>query len=638
MSAKGMDVFSLRDSVVREYKQFATSFTTICATDIREQVEAIYAEERYWPEPLIQLNPNYQRVTTVEKLAADGVLDPVCADIFRTGHSVTFPRGEPLTLFKHQEQALSLASDGESYVVTTGTGSGKSLCFFIPIVHAVLTEKRQGGPQRTRAIVIYPMNALANSQRDELAKYVENVPGDPISFARYTGQETAEQRKAIADSPPDILLTNFMMLELLMTRQDDLDRRVIGNCAGLRFLVLDELHTYRGRQGADVALLVRRVRERLAPDRLQCIGTSATMASEGAQEEKNRTVATVASKLFAVTIPETNVIVETLERVTSSAVDKKLKKTLGPAIDAELSRKISDAELRVHPLAVWVETKLGITFSEPEQKWLRARPQTVTEAVAMLKQESGRDEAACRRALRDLLLVSSIPEIERTGQPGASKRAFFAFKLHQFISGAGHAFATLEAPGRRKVTVEGQQYLPGDPSKRLYPVHFCRGCGQEYHPVRMAQDGADRVLLARDPVLERHVAIKLLRDDLTIGGDVRDSLFVRMRHEARAAARVTHPNLVVIHDMGEDVGVEAFARQQAAVIGRPDSRPTLAAIKCPTLVLTGDRDNTIPNALSVEMAKGIAGAKLVILQDCGHLPQPEQPEATADALVEWLRS
>ena len=498
MSAKGMDVFSLRDSVVREYKQFATSFTTICATDIREQVEAIYGEERYWPEPLIQLNPNYQRVTTVEKLAADGVLDPVCADIFRTGHSVTSPRGEPLTLFKHQEQALSLASDGESYVVTTGTGSGKSLCFFIPIVHAVLTEKRQGGPQRTRAIVIYPMNALANSQRDELAKYVENVPGDPISFARYTGQETAEQRKAIADSPPDILLTNFMMLELLMTRQDDLDRRVIGNCAGLRFLVLDELHTYRGRQGADVALLVRRVRERLAPDRLQCIGTSATMASEGAQEEKNRTVATVASKLFAVTIPETNVIVETLERVTSSAVDKKLKKTLGPAIDAELSRNISDAELRVHPLAVWVETKLGITFSEPEQKWLRARPQTVTEAVAMLKQESGRDEAACRRALRDLLLVSSIPEIERTGQPGASKRAFFAFKLHQFISGAGHAFATLEAPGRRKVTVEGQQYLPGEPSKRLYPVHFCRTCGQEYHPVRLVHDDEDRLLLARD--------------------------------------------------------------------------------------------------------------------------------------------
>jgi pimeloyl-ACP methyl ester carboxylesterase len=89
--------------------------------------------------------------------------------------------------------------------------------------------------------------------------------------------------------------------------------------------------------------------------------------------------------------------------------------------------------------------------------------------------------------------------------------------------------------------------------------------------------------------------------------------------------------------MGEDVGAEAFVRQQQAVISRADSRPMLAWIKCPTLVLTGDEDNTIPNSLSVEMAGGIHGAKLMILPNCGHLPQPEQPQATADALVEWLR-
>jgi pimeloyl-ACP methyl ester carboxylesterase len=90
--------------------------------------------------------------------------------------------------------------------------------------------------------------------------------------------------------------------------------------------------------------------------------------------------------------------------------------------------------------------------------------------------------------------------------------------------------------------------------------------------------------------------------------------------------------------MGADVGPEAFIRQQTAVMRRPDSRPTLAAITCPTLVLTGDEDNTIPNSLSVEMADGIHGAKLVILPHCGHLPQPEQPQATAEALAEWLQS
>ncbi|AJA60617.1 MULTISPECIES: alpha/beta fold hydrolase [Bradyrhizobium] len=92
----------------------------------------------------------------------------------------------------------------------------------------------------------------------------------------------------------------------------------------------------------------------------------------------------------------------------------------------------------------------------------------------------------------------------------------------------------------------------------------------------------------------------------------------------------------LVHEQGEDVGVEGYLRQQTAIIARVDSRPTLATIKCPTLVLTGDQDNTIPNAFSREMAEGIAGARLVILERCGHLPQPEQPEATARALAEWL--
>ncbi|HEX9592466.1 MAG TPA: DEAD/DEAH box helicase, partial [bacterium] len=412
-----MDVFSLRDTVVGEYKKFATSFTTIHAGDIRQQVQAIYAEERYWPEPLIQINPNYRRTTTVDKLVAASSLHPKCAEIFRTSPTADAPQGEPLSLYKHQEQAIALASQGESYVVTTGTGSGKSLCFFIPIVDAVLREKERGGPALTRAIIIYPMNALANSQREELDKYIGNVPGaPPVTFARYTGQDDTAERQRISENPPDILLTNFMMLELLMTRQDNLDRRVIGNCLDLRFLVLDELHTYRGRQGADVALLVRRVRERLAPHHLQCIGTSATMASEGSLEDKSRVVAGVASKLFASDIPESNVIVETLERVTDAAQNNStVKHALPPTIDAGIPSDIADEALRVHPLAIWAETSLGVTWSEGDQRWLRARPLTVTEAVAALAADAGRPADACRKALRDLLLVSSVPEADRTG-------------------------------------------------------------------------------------------------------------------------------------------------------------------------------------------------------------------------------
>jgi pimeloyl-ACP methyl ester carboxylesterase len=114
---------------------------------------------------------------------------------------------------------------------------------------------------------------------------------------------------------------------------------------------------------------------------------------------------------------------------------------------------------------------------------------------------------------------------------------------------------------------------------------------------------------------------------------VLDELFPGFVHSSR---REDVSLRQLVHNMGADVGSDAFIRQQTAIMGRPDSRPVLAAIKCPTLVLTGDEDNTNPNALSVEMAEGIKGAKLVILPNCGHLPQPEQPKATAEALAEWL--
>jgi hypothetical protein len=244
------------------------------------------------------------------------------------------------------------------------------------------------------------------------------------------------------------------------------------------------------------------------------------MASEGSIEDKNRVVASVGSKLFSIEIPDSNVIVETLERVTdSTATADSVRTLLGPAIDAGLNPSIRDAELRTHPLAVWVETRLGVTWSDVDQRWVRARPLTVTEAVSALSEDSGRPVDACRSALRNLLLISTVPEIDRTGFPNANSRSFFAFKLHQFISGAGHAFSTLEAPGRRTVTVEGQQFLPGDPEKRLYPNHFCRECGHEYHPVRFAiDDSGNRVFFARD--IDDAAPIPADEEDETAGNEV----------------------------------------------------------------------------------------------------------------------
>ena len=281
-----MDVFAFRDEIINEYEQFTRSFTKIRADDISNAVDSAYKDGKFWPAPLIQLNPNFEQGGLIEDLVSNGTLDAECGKIFRLKNADD-NFGRPLQLHRHQADAIDIAKSGESFVLTTGTGSGKSLAYFIPIIDSVLRRKHAGDTCKgISAIVVYPMNALCNSQREELEKYLRLGYGDgkePVTFARYTGQESPEERERIAKNPPDILLTNYVMLELIMTRFDESDKAVREHAAGLRFLVLDELHTYRGRQGADVALLVRRVRERFN-DRLQFIGTSATMASEGSPE------------------------------------------------------------------------------------------------------------------------------------------------------------------------------------------------------------------------------------------------------------------------------------------------------------------------------------------------------------------
>ncbi len=479
------DVFRFRDQVVSDYSEFSRSFTRIAAGDIRDAVDSEYAAGRYWPEPLIQINPNYQRKATVQTLSEHGELHPGCATLFLSGKPEGDPR--PLQLFAHQIEALAKGKSKQSFVVTTGTGSGKSLSFFLPIVDHVLRSKSVDSAPRTCAIVIYPMNALANSQMEELEKFLCDFPegSRPFTVGRYTGQESQSERLQIADCPPDILLTNFMMLELIMTRHDDTDRRVVEHCRGLQFLVLDELHTYRGRQGADVAMLVRRLRERLNAEDLVCIGTSATMSSAGNPADRNRTVADVASKLFGVRVSEHDVIGETLERVTDQSKDVA---AVCPLLLAEVQREeFSWPDLgafQKSPLAIWVELTLGIELNGDEAP-RRARPVTLHQASQRLMVDAGCSQGEAKTALQRFLVAAN----ELRTPLG---RAPFAFKLHQFISGPGKVLTTLEAPGKRHVTLDAQRFAPGRQGEgvRLYPAHFCRDCGQEYHPVWRTEQGS----------------------------------------------------------------------------------------------------------------------------------------------------
>ena len=135
-----MNVFEFRQKIVSDYERFTRSFCYIQAKDISDFADNAYADEKFWPDPLIQLNPNFVSDCTVEDLVRRGSLHPLCGDIFRIGKSEKHP-GRSLPLYKHQEEALIPAQSGKSYVVSTGTGSGKSLTYFIPIIDAILKSR-----------------------------------------------------------------------------------------------------------------------------------------------------------------------------------------------------------------------------------------------------------------------------------------------------------------------------------------------------------------------------------------------------------------------------------------------------------------------------------------------------------------
>ncbi|MBF0561547.1 MAG: DEAD/DEAH box helicase [Alphaproteobacteria bacterium] len=502
-----MNIFDLNTAVIEDYEHFARSFAKVRAPDINNRLDSLYEDRRFWPEALIQINPRFKTGGSVAEFVRRSGLSQECADIFIDSDFPATESDRTLKLHLHQRQAIGVALQGQSFVVTTGTGSGKSLCYFIPIIDAALKARKSGDRPRTRAIVIYPMNALANSQHKELEKFLGSDPAArSVSFNRYTGQESKVEREAIARNPPDILLTNFMMLELLMTRQDDIDRQVISNCEGLSFLVLDELHTYRGRQGADVAMLVRRVRERLVqPDAvLQCIGTSATMASNGADKDQSVAVAEVASTLFATPIAADGVIRETLERATDRCRTAEQVRPLLAGCVAESARlafggRLANSDIADHPLAIWIETTLGLS-ARADGSWERAKPMPLEAAARRLAEEAGCSFDDAKQAIQNCLLAASQSEKDRTGN--GSERPFFAFKLHQFISGAGRLYGTIEPPGVRRLDFDGQQFdsigAETGVKKRLYALHFCRNCGQEFHPVKLKTEAGATTALARD--------------------------------------------------------------------------------------------------------------------------------------------
>jgi ATP-dependent helicase YprA (DUF1998 family)/rubrerythrin len=281
------------------YRRYLRSLLPLRDDSLAEALDhAIDTSPLLTKGPLLESTPAYAPGVTIGDLVAEGVLDP--GFLRFTGPQLPVDR----PLYRHQELAIRTVCSGRNVVVATGTGSGKTESFLIPILAHLARESAAGtlGPG-VRALLLYPMNALANDQLKRLRAVLADVP--EITFGRYTGDTKEDRRRAEEDfhrlhpgqrrlpnellsreemrhSPPHLLLTNYAMLEYLLLRPQDMDLFDGEHSGQWRFVVVDEAHVYDGAKGAELAMLLRRLRDRVgAGSELQAIATSATVGADG---------------------------------------------------------------------------------------------------------------------------------------------------------------------------------------------------------------------------------------------------------------------------------------------------------------------------------------------------------------------
>lgn len=287
------------DHIYEKYRRYLQTIFSIDNENYNRQFHQLLSEKSSFAKgPYLEVQDSFEKGKSISELIEEGVLP-------KGFRKIRMPQERPL--YKHQEVALRKAQAGGNLIVSTGTGSGKTESFMIPILAHIIreheTKKLNPG---VRALLIYPMNALANDQMERLRELLADYP--EITYGSYTGQTKYTYKEALADyadlnegkkplpnelisrdqikeTPPHMLITNYAMLEYLMVRPGD-NIFFSGEYADKwKFIVLDEAHVYNGGSGIEVAMLLRRLKATLQNDSIQYFLTSATLGSEDSNQE-----------------------------------------------------------------------------------------------------------------------------------------------------------------------------------------------------------------------------------------------------------------------------------------------------------------------------------------------------------------
>lgn len=473
----GLNPISTTEKIKKDYTDYLSSMFYFQDGELVTQAKKILCEEgKFIKGPFIEITQPFITGKSIRSLMEEETLSEEFHYLDKS-----FPVDR--NLYVHQEQAIKKVVEGRNIIVATGTGSGKTECFLLPIINELMREKEAGTLTKgTRALLLYPMNALANDQVSRLRGILKEYPD--ITFGRYTGETEETQKKAeelfakthtegeripnelisremMRNNPPHILLTNYAMLEFLLLRPGD-NIFFDGEYAdSWKFIVLDEAHTYNGAKGTEISMLLQRLKQRILhgeEKQLTCIATSATL---GGGKEAHKEVAKFAQDLFHEPFVATDII-------ESQRVDLTDRSIQGMQRMSYEYEEIRGDEGKLFEL---LKNDLNVIKL---QQMLQRKSQLLSEVAEQFFEDENISEDEKMKAIVQLVDLCAKAKEDQGSMP------LLPARYHVFVKALEGAYVALYR--KRKLFLDRYKSykLDAKTSVVTFELANCQRCGQEY--------------------------------------------------------------------------------------------------------------------------------------------------------------
>ena len=477
-----MDPIVTRNTIRKDYNDYLSSILSVRNTDITRKATRAVREGSFVKGPYLEATPPFVAGKSLHALFDEGI---VSSEFSKIPEDIHYDR----PLYAHQEKAVrKICYEQKNVIVATGTGSGKTECYFYPIFNELMRQVENGTLQPgVQALLLFPMNALANDQQKKLRQLLKNYP--EITFGRYTGEtpydseEVARSnyqtkhgeealpnemlsRGRMQETPPHILLTNYAMLEYLLLRPADSTLFDGSLAENWRFVVIDEAHTYRGANGTEIALLLRRLKERIRRNtdrKLRCIATSATLGSEDAKGA----LCDFASNLFGETFLPEDIITSVREDMVCHPYQHPFTPDEYRALKHDIEGLAEEEQCTTAYIRLRNDRRI-VKIHE----YLKEKPRLFDDVADVVFPD------VSNHAER-LEILALLVELATLAKPDMNAKALLPARYHLFAKSLEGLFVSLY-PDTQTYLDRKEVVKIGGKLFSVFELANCQKCGQEY--------------------------------------------------------------------------------------------------------------------------------------------------------------